>query len=305
MMNDTRIRMEYLERTLRLLFPGAGPPQARSLLPHRALPRRLAQRRWWHRVLGAPVMVPTGGETIEDHLSAVFGLPVRVTLHVRPARRVNRKPVLTAHGPDGPLAYVKIGDSPRARELIRAEAATLRMLADTPLKHLHPPRLLYHGRWHGLEVLATAPLPMPRHRRRVPSELIRVAVTEIASLGEGEPYAWHGDFAPWNMACGADGRLLLWDWERFDTGVPFGFDAVHLFFQRALRRMRPPVAARACVAQALPTLAPYGLDAAQARLTACRYLIALADRHAADGHQPFGPPERWLTPVIDQQEAVW
>jgi Phosphotransferase enzyme family len=38
--------------------------------------------------------------------------------------------------------------------------------------------------------------------------------------------AWHGDFTPWNM--GRNGpRLSVWDWERFETGVPLGLDAVH------------------------------------------------------------------------------
>lgn len=301
-MADARLRREYLERTLTLLFPGDGPPRAWTLLPHAAVPRRLVPRRWWHRVLGRPVMVRTGGETIEDHLAAVFGVPVRVVLHVRPARRANRKPILSAHGPDGPLAYVKIGDTPRTAALVRDEAAALRLLADAPLKHIHPPLPLHHGCWRGLEVLAVSPLPV--RPGRIPGELVRAAVREIADLGGPQPYGWHGDFTPWNMARGPDGRLLLWDWERFGTGVPLGFDALHLFFHRALRRMRPPLAARACVAQALPILAPYGLSAAEARRTACHYLITLAARHARDGHAPLGPPARWLTPVIDDQEVI-
>ncbi|MEV7907923.1 hypothetical protein, partial [Streptomyces anulatus] len=122
--------------------------------------------------------------------------------------------------------------------------------------------------------------------------------------GPGEGFAWHGDFSPWNIACARDGRLLVWDWERFGTGVPLGFDAVHHFFQRALRRADPATAARACLAQALPTLAPFGLSAAEARLTAIRYLIALAERHAADGHSPLGPPQHWLNPAVDFQELL-
>jgi hypothetical protein len=86
--------------------------------------------------------------------------------------------------------------------------------------------------------------------------------------------------------------------------VPLGFDAVHHFFHRALRRTDPAAAAMACLAQALPTLAPFGLSAAEARLTAIRYLITLADRHAADGHEPLGPPDRWLNPVVDHQEVL-
>jgi hypothetical protein len=40
------------------------------------------------------------------------------------------------------------------------------------------------------------------------------------------PTAWHGDWTPWNMAWGRD-RITLWDWERFEQGVPAGFDAYH------------------------------------------------------------------------------
>ena len=40
-------------------------------------------------------------------------------------------------------------------------------------------------------------------------------------------------------------------------------------------------------------------DADAARRTAARYLVALADRHRRDGHEPFGPPAAWLTPLLE------
>ncbi|WP_162599851.1 phosphotransferase [Nocardioides solisilvae] len=53
--------------------------------------------------------------------------------------------------------------------------------------------------------------------------------------------AWHGDWTPWNMAPGRgrDGgpALLVWDWERFETGVPAGLDAVHFAVNAATRRL--------------------------------------------------------------------
>lgn len=50
----------------------------------------------------------------------------------------------------------------------------------------------------------------------------------LGHLGEREVQlaSWHGDFRPWNVAP-LDGRLLVWDWERHDSMVPLGFDAVH------------------------------------------------------------------------------
>ncbi|MDP9864996.1 MULTISPECIES: hypothetical protein [Streptosporangium] len=298
-MNDARARLRYLGETLDLLFPGPGRARPYSVLPHPLLPRRLVPRAWWHP--GGKIMVPSGEATIETYLSEALGTPIRAVLHVRPARRVNRKPILEAHAPDGLAAYVKIGDTDRARELIADEARTLDLLAGVPLKTVVPPAVLHHGSWRGLSVLALSPLPV--RRGRIPADLLVDAVGEISRIS-GPEHAWHGDFAPWNIARGADGRLLVWDWERFATGVPLGFDAVHHFFQRALRRAAPVTAARACLAQALPVLAPFGLSAAEARLTAIRYLITLADRHAADGHTPLGPPGHWLNPVVDFQEAL-
>ncbi|SDI84425.1 hypothetical protein [Nonomuraea jiangxiensis] len=297
-MNDAAVRLGYLAETVRLLYPGSGSPRAYTVLPHAAVPRRLAPRRWWHPWPG--VVVPVEG-SIAAHLSEVFQRPVETVVHVRPALRANRKPILEARSGGRRLAFVKIGDSPRARDLITAEAAALRRLAGLPLETVVVPRVLHHGSWRGLAVLALSPLPV--RRRRVPRPLLVEAIKEIAGTGGSSP-AWHGDLAPWNMCPSRDGRVLVWDWERYEVGVPYGFDAVHHFFQRALRRMDPPLAARACLAQAIRELAPLGVSGAAARQTALRYLIALADRHAADGHEPLGPPESWLNPVADHEESL-
>ncbi|MDR8409935.1 hypothetical protein MTP10_14450 [Nonomuraea sp. 3-1Str] len=306
-MNDAKMRLGYLDETVRLLYPGSGSPRAHSLLPHPLLPRRLAPRRWWH--VGRRLVVPVEG-SISAHLGEVFGVPVETVLHVRPARRANRKPVLEARSGGELLAYVKVGDTERTAALVANEAAALRKLAAVPLKSVVAPTVLHHGRWRCLELLAVSPLPVRRGpalrpgRGRVPGELLRDAVQEIAATGAAEGAAWHGDLSPWNIAPSADGRLLVWDWERYEVGVPYGFDAVHHFFQRALRRMDPATAARACLAQAVRLLAPYGLSGAQARRTALLYLIKLADRHAADGHSPLGPPDVWLSPLVDHQELL-
>ncbi|GAA1655221.1 hypothetical protein GCM10009744_54670 [Kribbella alba] len=46
--------------------------------------------------------------------------------------------------------------------------------------------------------------------------------------------AWHGDFAPWNLGL-RGGRLQLWDWERFATGVPAGLDRIHYVLHTSTR----------------------------------------------------------------------
>src|SRR5262249_34828417 len=84
--------------------------------------------------------------------------------------------------------------------------------------------------------------------------------------------AWHGDWSPWNMAS-TTGGLLLWDWERFASGVPLGFDALHYWLQSEVgpRHRDPLAAATDCVEHAAGLLAPFGIDATRARLTAALY----------------------------------
>ena len=62
----------------------------------------------------------------------------------------------------------------------------------------------------------------------------------------------HGDWTPWNMGR-RNGRLIVWDWERFHTGVPVGIDLAHFAFMVALRqRNQSPDEAQAHVLESLP-----------------------------------------------------
>lgn len=115
--------------------------------------------------------------------------------------------------------------------------------------------------------------------------------------------AWHGDWAPWNMASTTRG-LLVWDWERFTAGVPLGFDALHYRLQADLgpRHRNPLTAATASVRSAARLLAPFGVSTEQAQLTGILYLADLAtrylvDRQASAGAQN-GAPGTWLIPAI-------
>jgi Phosphotransferase enzyme family len=115
--------------------------------------------------------------------------------------------------------------------------------------------------------------------------------------------AWHGDWTPWNMAS-TDLGLLVWDWERFTRGVPVGFDALHHRLQTELvpGRREPRAAAVSCIERAPELLAPFEVDAAQARLTAVLYLADLAIRYLTDRQEQAGAVRgaagRWLIPAI-------
>ena len=132
------------------------------------------------------------------------------------------------------------------------------------------------------------------------------ALDTIAATGQctGLTFgAWHGDWSPWNMAS-TTGGLLVWDWERFASGVPRGFDALHYWLQSEVgpQHRDPLAAATDCPEHAAGLLAPFGIDPARARLTAALYLADVAtrylvDRQAAAG-APLGAPGTWLIPAL-------
>ncbi len=113
----------------------------------------------------------------------------------------------------------------------------------------------------------------------------------------------HGDWTPWNMASARSG-LYVWDWERFRTGIPVGFDASHYWLQEQVvgRRADPRAAAAECVDRAAALLRPLGVPAGEARLTALLYLADLAARYLTDrqaeGELGLGDPGRWLIPAL-------
>ena len=114
--------------------------------------------------------------------------------------------------------------------------------------------------------------------------------------------AWHGDWAPWNMANLTD-ALLVWDWERFAQGVPVGFDAVHHDLQRRIQSSGDAVAAvEATVRQAGELLAPFGVTGDARELTALLYLVDLAARYLTDRQAEAGARlgvlGTWLLPVL-------
>jgi len=114
--------------------------------------------------------------------------------------------------------------------------------------------------------------------------------------------AWHGDWSPWNMATLAD-TLLVWDWERFTTGVPLGFDAVHYELQRRIQSTSDAGAAvEATLAVAPALLKPFEVTGSAARLTALLYLVDLAARYLTDRQAEAGARlgvlGTWLLPVL-------
>lgn len=117
--------------------------------------------------------------------------------------------------------------------------------------------------------------------------------------------SWHGDWTPWNMTM-SGGRALVWDWERFETGVPVGYDAVHYWLQGAIIRAgaSPVTAAEAALRKAPETLAPLGVEPDAASLVAAMYLVEIGARYVHDGQAEtgarLGRVDTWLLPVLSR-----
>jgi hypothetical protein len=98
----------------------------------------------------------------------------------------------------------------------------------------------------------------------------------------------------------------VWDWERFASGVPVGFDALHHWLQVevSMAHRNARAAAARCVDEAAQLLAPFGIEARVARLTAVLYLADLATRYLADRQAeagaPLGAPGVWLIPAVGE-----
>ena len=137
-------------------------------------------------------------------------------------------------------------------------------------------------------------------------------LAEVVSSDGGKPLSLglsHGDFTPWNYAQDGDG-LIVWDWERFASDVPLGFDALHLAFQGAVTRGRVPaaLAARQLFARSQDLLEPFGADHSTAEATAVLYLLDIGVRYSTDGQRlmraPLADVEDWLLPALAARRST-
>lgn len=216
------------------------------------------------------VRAPRGSETLCEHLSAILGESVRLSVAVGPPRP-NRKPVVRCYGEAGLVAVAKLGPSPHTAEMVGNEARWLGVMASQPLTGVTVPTVLHSGSFGGSALLVMSaldlvsdlgmafedvPLPVVRELsdrylgeetlmdtpwwrdlgRRVGkpgSSAARATIAESQQdplFNEIRVSAWHGDWSPWNMGRSTAGDLCIWDWERSMIGVPVGFDVLHLHF---------------------------------------------------------------------------
>lgn len=117
--------------------------------------------------------------------------------------------------------------------------------------------------------------------------------------------AWHGDLNPGNIAV-VPGPCPVWDWERFEVGVPVGFDLLHHRLHETITGHRVPAgrAAMRLVAESPRILAPLGVPGEGAAAVARCYLVTLGCRYLLDDQRAaggdLGRVEEWLFPALER-----
>ncbi len=274
------------------------------------------------------------GGAPDDRLGVLVGPP-----------RANRKPVLRLLSADGrTLAFAKVGTTEVSSELVRREAAALAEVATLGWRSLRAPDVLRAGSWHGRELVVTSALAADAQRQPVelPVEQTReiartgeehdVPARATSTLAASDPAGWgrwgsriadlrarlesavgdrrlplgaaHGDWTPWNMAWSSQ-RLEVWDWERFEHGIPQGFDVAH-FAASSVRVSDAGAAGEDAFLAGLPGLLQRcGVDPALTDPVLALYLLRAAGRYAADLSQvPVAAGEHrldWVLRLLDDR----
>ena len=120
--------------------------------------------------------------------------------------------------------------------------------------------------------------------------------------------SWHGDWRVTNMTIDRTG-CSVWDWERFATGVPAGYDALHLHLTsqlptvESLTELAPDL-----FANAPRLLRPFGVvDDHTAALVTTGYLLELAGRYLDDDQAGagarLGSVGQWLLPALAEMST--
>lgn len=284
------------------------------------------------------VALSGASDTLLARVGAAVGTDVELAGVSLGPPRANRKPVLQVTDRRGDVvAWVKVGHDDLTGLLVATERVALGEVAGQLAGRVHVPRVLAGGRWQDAEVLVMAPLPTAAKGTVAGDALLELVRTvhgttgapaaaplaRLVALGGGRlaplaslaaevdlarpqlrPGAWHGDLHRDNLAVAADGTPVLWDWERWQDGVPLGCDLLHHDLQRRITVDRTPLrtAADTLVATAADRLGPLGVPADAAALVVAEYLIRLAARYVADGQADAGAAvgdvESWIVPAL-------
>jgi len=242
--------------------------------------------------------------------------------------RANQKPVIQVHDRLGrTIVYIKVAWNDLTGQLLTAEERSLRLLSTAVERCFGVPTLIAAGFFGQSNWLAIEPLRVKRRRRASLADADRLAraiehsapawsggtrgspyVVQLASTTSSLPTgrvafetvlqrwgdhpidlaAGHGDFVPWNMLNG-DPEPAVWDWERYRTAIPVGFDRIHYRVQVALHRRGSslPDVLR-LIEMEIESVLP-DVTAALRKAHLDWYLVDMLSRYEADaGNDPTG-----------------
>jgi len=121
--------------------------------------------------------------------------------------------------------------------------------------------------------------------------------------------AWHGDWAPWNMTS-QHGKIIAWDWEHFEVGVPKGLDAVHYDIATLLvdDGVTPVQAFHEAADERHEGLLSTVTKPSSRAVLIMQYAIEIATRYMHDGEDLVGGTrlsrlETWLPQVLSEFSA--
>lgn len=248
--------------------------------------------------------VHAGGSLVE-HIASELAFGDCEAIAICGPPRANQKPVLQFHDRRGrSLGFVKVGWSGLTQRLLDQEHAALEALGEHRHRDFVAPTVIGRGTCGPADWLALSPVTVGRQFSPRLGDVDHLAasvratgvesddhtadaayVSELRSASADLPMTsaavdrlldrhghqrlpcagGHGDFVPWNMLSGRP-RPALWDWERYRSEVPTGFDRLHFRVQSAMRRegVSLTTAARYAAGQldsALPELPPSGRGA--------------------------------------------
>lgn len=222
------------------------------------------------------VGIAAAGSLVE-HVAAELGLERAYGLVLCGPARSNQKPVIQLHDRRGrTIAFVKVAWNDLTLRLIRDERTALEHIARAD--GIAAPEILAHGEYGSSTWLAIAPVGVERRSDATVESIDQLAMaiertgrgwtgdvdrsSFVASLREravGLPHAEpivaalavrdsgtdlteagaHGDFVPWNIRSGSP-VPAVWDWERYRSYCPTGYDRFHHRLQVAFHRQHRP-----------------------------------------------------------------
>jgi hypothetical protein len=117
--------------------------------------------------------------------------------------------------------------------------------------------------------------------------------------------SWHGDWTPWNVAPSAERGMLVWDWERFASGVPCGYDALHYSGQVGQMGSGGPEGALADTRGDLAALlTPFGVTTEALQPVFGLYMVELLVRYTEDAQARMTIGRRWVDALSGCLESL-